>query len=118
MGNLFKGLIFSLELPQQRDLESRAQGYDAFVRAGGLFPKRWLGGLFRSVAERLDSIDYPYAACAARREATRMIEVLRWNDPADPRRLVRAPSWLEKAPAQLAARRRRARRARAARESR
>jgi len=75
----------ALEWASARDLASRAEGYDAFVRAGGLFPKRWIGRAFHSVTASLRELDHEYAACAGRLTTTRLLELADWRNPPTPR---------------------------------
>ncbi len=69
----------------ERDAASRARGLDAFVREGGLFPRRWFGRSFQSVSRRLRELDHEYAACAAKLSAAHLLELASWrNLPSSP----------------------------------
>jgi len=66
---------------RERDVASRARGFDDFLREGGLFPRRWFGRGLQSVSGRLRELDHQYAACAAKLAVAHLLELASWRNP-------------------------------------
>jgi glycosyltransferase involved in cell wall biosynthesis len=65
---------------KERSLRKSALGYAAFVEAGGLFPRRWVGRGFQRITENMRSLDVEWPGCAAKLRATLYIEMMDWRN--------------------------------------